>query len=111
MYIDGHEHEDIVAYRKRFVKCWKEYEKCFIIYDNDRSVFSTPTRFPVPQGLHFWLILVTHDESTFYKNNQRKTHWVNDNMKAVAEKKDEGQSIMASDFLTSEWGWLKDGDE
>jgi len=32
-------------------------------------------------------------------------------MKAVAEKKGEGQSIMVSDFLTSEWGRLKDRDE
>jgi hypothetical protein len=28
-----------------------------------------------------------------------------------AEKKGEGQSIMASEFLTSEWGRLKEGDE
>jgi hypothetical protein len=111
MYIDGHEHEDVVAYRKGFVERWKEYEKCFVIYDNDGNVLSTPTGFPVPQGLCFQLILVTHDESMFYKNNWRKTHWINDNAKAVAEKKGEGQSIMASDFLTSEWGWLKNGDE
>lgn len=71
----------------------------------------TPTRFPVSQGPCFWLILVTHNELTFYENDQRKTHWINDDVKAVAEKKGKGQSIMASDFLTLEWGWLKDGDE
>jgi hypothetical protein len=27
MYIDGHKHEDVVEYRKGFIKCWKEYEK------------------------------------------------------------------------------------
>jgi hypothetical protein len=47
----------------------------------------------------------------FYENDWRKTHRINDNAKVVAEKKGEGQSIMASDFLTSEWGWLKNGDE
>ena len=27
MYLDGHEHEDVVAYRVGFVARWKEYEK------------------------------------------------------------------------------------
>jgi len=111
MYIDGHEHEDVVEYRKGFVERWKEYEKCFVIYNNDRTVVSIPTGFPVPQGVRFRLILVTHDESTFYENDRRKTLWINNNTKAVAEKKGEGQSIMVSEFLTSEWGRLKNGDE
>jgi len=37
--------------------------------------------------------------------------WVNDKAKPVAEKKGKGQSIMISEFLTSEWGHLQDGDE
>ncbi|KAF8957072.1 hypothetical protein BDZ97DRAFT_1603780, partial [Flammula alnicola] len=110
MYIDGHEREDVVEYRNKFVKRWKEYEKRFIIYDNNGNVLSTPTGFPVPERA-FRLILVTHDESTFYENDRRKMHWVNEHAKAVAEKKGEGQSIMVSDFLTSEWGRLTDGDE
>ena len=111
MYIDGHEREDVVEYRKGFIERWKEYEKRFVIYDNNGNVLSTPTGFPVPQGVQFRLILVTHDESTFYENDRRKTLWINNNTKAIAEKKGEGQSIMASEFLTSEWGRLKNGDE
>ena len=111
MYIDGHEREDVVEYRTGFVKRWREYEKHFVIYGNDGKIDSTPTGFPVPQGVRFRLILVTHDESTFYENDRRKMLWVNDKTKAVAEKKGEGQSIMVSEFLTSEWGRLKDGDE
>jgi hypothetical protein len=111
MYIDGHERKDVVEYRKGFVDRWKEYEKRFVIYGNDGNVISTPTGFPVSQGMRFRLILVTHDESTFYENDRRKTQWVNDNAKAVAEKKGEGQSIMVSDFLTPEWGRLINGEE
>ena len=111
MYIDGHECEDVVEYRKGFVKRWREYERRFIIYGNDGNIVSTPTGFPVPQGVRFRLILVTHDESTFYENDRRKTMWINNDTKAVVEKKGEGQSIMVSDFLTSEWGRLKDGEE
>ena len=111
MYIDGHEHADVVTYRNAFVACWKEYEKRFVIYDNDGNILSTPTGFPVPQIGRFHLILITHDESTFYENDQRKTKWVHEKEAAVAEKKGEGQSVMASDFLTLEWGHLTDGEE
>jgi len=76
MYIDGHEREDVVEYRKGFIE----------------------RGFPVPQGMRFRLILVTHDESTFYENDRRKLQWVNDKAKAVAEKKGEGQSMMVSEF-------------
>jgi hypothetical protein len=110
MYINGHEQEDIVDYRKKFVQHWKEYEKQFVIYDNKGQVVSWPHGFAVP-GVRFHLILVTHDELTFYENDHRKTKWVHEKEKAATEKKGKGQSIMASDFLTVEWGWLKDGDK
>lgn len=58
MYIDGHECEDVVEYWKGFFECWKEYEKCFVIYDNNGNILLTPTGFPVPQGIQFQLILV-----------------------------------------------------
>ena len=110
MYVDGHEHEDVVAYRNAFIERWREYEKRFVIYDNDGRELSRPKGFAVP-GICFKLVLVTHDESTFYENDRRKTKWVHISEKAVAERKGEGQSIMISDFLTVEWGWLKDGDK
>jgi len=50
MYIDGHERDDVVAYWNGFLERWKEYEKRFVIYDNDGNVLSTPTGFPVAQG-------------------------------------------------------------
>lgn len=49
MYIDGHEWEDVVDYCKKFVECWKEYEKHFMIYDNEGQVVSQPQQgFVVP---------------------------------------------------------------
>ena len=92
MYVDDHEGKDVVKYWKEFVECWKEYEKHFVIYDYNGNIFSTPTRFPVPQGVWFRLILLTHNKSTFYKNDCRKKIWLNNETKAVAEKKEEGQS-------------------
>ena len=40
-----------------------------------------------------------------------KTHWVASTSKPTPLPKGDGQSIMVSDFLTSEWGRLCDHDE
>ncbi|KIJ42627.1 hypothetical protein M422DRAFT_254072 [Sphaerobolus stellatus SS14] len=107
MYIDGHQREDVVAYRKGFLECWKEYEKRMILYDNDGNIISTPNG-PAVTEVRYKLILVTHDESTYYANDCHKTKWSHSSDKPVPERKGEGASIMISDFLTPEWGRLKD---
>ena len=111
MYIDGHEREDVVEYRNQFIKRWREYEKRMVMYDNNRNVDSIPSGFPVPQGHRSRLILVTHDESTFYANDRRKTKWSHASEKATPQKKGEGPSLMISDMLTLEWGRLVHGEE
>jgi len=75
MYIDGHEREDIMAYRRAFVEQWKTYELRFHQWDNDGHELPRPNGFPVPDGLLFRLVLVTHDESTFYQNDHCKIAW------------------------------------
>ncbi|KAJ7169336.1 hypothetical protein C8R43DRAFT_1103535 [Mycena crocata] len=54
----------------------------------------------------FRIILVTHDESTFYANARRNVGWTHKAAKGKPEPKGEGESIMVSDFLTLEWGRL-----
>ncbi|KAF8258089.1 hypothetical protein EI94DRAFT_1427986, partial [Lactarius quietus] len=112
MYLDGNEHEDVVAYRAGFVARRKEYEKRFHTWDSDvATTLEHPPQnaFPVKGGL-FWLILVTHDESVFYQNDSHKTHWIANTSKATPLPKGNRQSIMVSDFLTVEWGHLCDYD-
>jgi len=111
MYIDGHEREDIVKYRGEFIERWKEYEKRMVTYNNDGNIMTTPQGFTVPQGARFRLILVTHDESTFYQEDRRKMKWTHKDDKPIPERKGKGSSIMISDFLTPEWGRLKDDDD
>jgi hypothetical protein len=111
MYVDGHERADVVQYRTKFIARWREYEKRFLKFDNDGNATNRLVGFPVEQVGRFRLILVTHDESTFYANDRRKTKWIHASETAVAEAKGEGQSIMASEFLVPEWGPLRDGDE
>jgi len=112
MYIDGHERDDVVEYRRAFIKRWKEeYEPRMVLYGDDGKVLKTPNGFPVPQGVRFRLILVTHDESTFYENDRRKVLWQHTTHAPAPERKGEGESLMISDFLTPEWGRLKDDEE
>ncbi|KAJ7237080.1 hypothetical protein C8J57DRAFT_1529611 [Mycena rebaudengoi] len=115
MYVDGHEREDIVAYRTAFVKRWLEqYEPRMVEYDNNGNVKKTPVGYALDgkfKGQPFRLILVTHDESTFYANDRRKVGWISKMEKNKAQPKGEGESIMASEFLTLEWGRLIDGEE
>ena len=70
MYIDGHERDDVVKYRGEFIQRWKEYEKRMVTYDNDGKESAPPPGFAVPQIGRFRLILVTHDESTFYAHDR-----------------------------------------
>ncbi|KAJ7242820.1 hypothetical protein B0H12DRAFT_1023434 [Mycena haematopus] len=118
MYIDGHERSDVVEYREGFVARWREYDKRMNIYDNDGNLELGPQRNTppgtvpfLPDGHAFKLILVTHDESTFFQNDCKKNCWIHKTDKPTPQRKGEGQSIMVSDFLTTEWGRLMDEDE
>ena len=111
MYIDGHEHEDVVQYRNTFVQRFKQYERHFHLWDDDGNELPKPSGFPVPGARgRFRLILVTHDESTFFQNDQRKICWDRKGSSKTPKPKGEGQSLMVSDFLTTDWGRLCDGD-
>ena len=112
MYLDGHERLDVVEYREHFVGRWMEHERRFHRWDHDGSELPRPNGFPVPcANGRFRLILVTHDESTFFQNDERNTGWSHAASKSKPKPKGNGQSLMVSDFLTSDWGRLRDGDE
>jgi hypothetical protein len=111
MYIDGHEWDDVVAYRQQFVsRFFKDYAPRMFTWDHEGNMTRPANGFAIPNNRPFRLILVTHDESTFYANDERKSRWVHQDQKAVTERKGDGMSIMISDFLTSEWGHLASED-
>ena len=60
LYIDGHEHDNIVAYRQAFIHRWADYKMRFHIWDNGGGFLAHCPSNLCP------LILVTHDESTFF---------------------------------------------
>jgi hypothetical protein len=111
MYIDGHEREDVVTYRKAFVARWAEYEKRMVHFDNEGNEQPITRGFDVQQRGRFRLILVTHDESTFFAEDRCKNTWHPPGVTPTPERKRKGESLMVSDFLTSEWGPLRDDEE
>lgn len=67
MYVDGHEREDVVNYRtKVFLPFWTSIEDQMVKWSNDNEpVYPQLSRFPQQKRI----VLVTHDESTFYAND------------------------------------------
>src|SRR5712672_2068272 len=110
MYIDGHEQDDVVEYRHVFISCRKQYKHCFHKWDYEGNELLWPDGFPIPDPC-FRLIPIMHNKLTFYQNDQRNTAWTHSSDKPTPRPKGNGQSIMVSDFLTSEWGRLRDDDE
>jgi hypothetical protein len=103
MYIDGHERDDVVAYRHAFVHRWVDYEARFPFPDanGNASPCASDSR---P------LVLITHDESIFFQNDERTTCWSHQDSRPTPKPKGDGQSLMVSDFLTAEWGRLRDSE-
>jgi hypothetical protein len=109
MYIDGHEREDVVQYRTAFVQRFKQYERRFHLWDDNGEELPPPCGYHVPEAAgRFCLVLVMHNESTFFQNDQRKVGWDREGSSKAPKPKGDGQSIMVSDFLTMDWGRLRD---
>jgi hypothetical protein len=67
IYLDGHERSNVVEYRKCFVERWMGYKLRFHQWDHNGTELPHPNGFPVPGAIgRFRLILVTHNESTFF---------------------------------------------
>ena len=107
MYADGHEWEDVVKYREGLEERFAQYERHFT-WDDEGKELTPPSGSAAIR--HLPLILITHDESTFYQNNQRQVYWGCPGKNVTPRPKGEGITLMVSDFLTSEWGALHDND-
>jgi len=103
IYIDGHERDDVVAYQQAFVYRWADYKARFQIWDGNGIPHSHH-----PTDSHP-LILITHNESKFFQNDERQTCWNYQDSQPTPRPKGNGQSLMVSDFLMAEWGHLCNG--
>ena len=104
MYINGHERDDVVEYRKWFLAKYCRLERQMRRYDSDRVLEKEAE---LREGERV-ICEVTHDESTFYTNDRRRQGYWHPNEAKAPVRKEEGSSVMVADFLTPETGRLKD---
>ena len=88
VYFDGHERNDVVEYRSEFVSKVLELEQ----------LCARPGHTPVLAEGQRPIIIIHHDESTFYSNADQSNYWSDDEM-TVLKQKSLGQAIMVSDFI------------
>lgn len=75
------------------------------MFDKD-GIPSHPTLQPGERQLY----LNTHDKSTFKANDRKKSQWIHKSDDCKPQPKDEGASIMVSDFLCPDYGCLVHGE-
>ena len=93
--VDGHEREDVVKYRQKFLERMSEFEKKMFKFIGDDC--ETALRPDIPDGIRP-LVLVVQDESCFSGHEGRKTLWMRKD-KTILRPKGQGRSIMVSEFL------------
>jgi hypothetical protein len=98
VFVDGHEREDVVIYRIGWAKRMLEHRK-----QMDR--FQDEVQNPIVGQK---IVMVTHDESTFYANDGMNKIWLLNNMESQPLiPKGQGQSVMVSEFQCACHGTMK----
>lgn len=104
IYFDGHEREDVIAYRDEWSRRMMSYMESMEFYagENEENVLEIPE----------WkegdskFVFVTHDESTFYANDGKNDPWLLEGENYI-RKKGPGSSIMVSEFQCACHGTMK----
>ena len=103
-YIDGHEHPDVVRYRQDvYLPTLAQCEQRMRAWNEDNL---THIINPSSPSLTCHTVLWFHNQSIFYQNDRRKFRWVHTAEKPVPLPKGEGLSLMVSDFISADYGWL-----
>ena len=102
MYIDGHERDDVVAYRGEYIEYITNIENNHLPPPAIESVGPVP---PPPKGAKY-LVILDHDESTFFANDDQPVAWVEPGTQCI-KPKTRGTGIMVSDFIDEFDGSLK----
>ena len=90
IYIDGHEHDDVVEYRKLYLR---------------KLAILSSTHLPPPtcedgnSAASKHLVLIFHDESSFHASEGQSVMWA-EKGKVPIRPKNQGRALMVSDFVT-----------
>ena len=107
-YVDGHERDDVVEYRKKFLR--RMVALGFLNQSNaptEEAKAALPTDLvsPSPEIIDKTVIFY-HDESTFQSNDDQSTFW-GEKGTAIMRPKGKGAGIMVSDFIDEKNGYLR----
>ena len=103
MYVDGHEHNDVVEYSKTFLR--KMVSLGFLVALPRRRRRKLFQMIPmVPR------VILLDDESTFQANEDQPTLWA-EKGSTVMKQTSKGAGIMVSDFIDKHNGYLQLTDE
>lgn len=81
--MDGHEREDVVQYRKTFAAEMMELKRRMESFDD--SDYDVTVQPDLEEG-EKKLIMVTHDESTFYANDYKAVIWLGYDERVLRKK-------------------------
>ena len=97
IYVDGHDREDVVEYREKFLRDMAVLQSRMDVWVDDGAggMVARPPNLDPGIRRH---VLVVHDECSFHANDHKKTVWA-ENGRAVSMKKDDGKALMVSTFL------------
>jgi hypothetical protein len=118
-YVDGHERPDVVGYRQTvFLPAWSKVEARMKAWSRDgtEEILIPENEWPhdIDDGprpfQRQYTIAHFQDESTFFANDRCEVGWVHEDEKAVPRPKGEGVSLMISDFVSAELGFLASPD-
>ena len=71
IFFDGHERPDVIEYRKAWALRMLQYKSFMTAFGEEDEVIEPVLADPSQQKL----VLVTHDECTFYANDGKKDMW------------------------------------
>ena len=106
-FVDGHEREDVVEYRKMFLR---RMVGLGFLHESNAPTEEAKKALPIdldpprPELMDKTVVLF-HDESTFQANDDQPTLWAKKGT-SVMRPKSKGSGIMVSDFITEKDGYL-----
>ena len=101
VYIDGHERQDVVDYRKLYLRKLEVLEATHAL----PPPVSDEPQTSVSSGRKT-LVLIYHDESTFHSNDDQGWVWA-EKWSQQIKPKGQGRGLMVSDFIDEHNGYLK----
>ena len=106
-FVDGHERDDVVEYRKKFLKRMVSLgflNSSNAPTDDAKKALPTDITSPSPNVIDKTVFLF-HDETTFQANEDQPTVWAPKGTKVIRPKS-KGSGIMISDFICEQSGYL-----